>query len=146
MSKVGFAALQDDADDSIIQRCQHLRPITPPELAGVFVQADISPVMQTILDAPLLACNLAQSLGACYTCRQTRNAIAFLFVPLLRFVLPYTSRDAKYLLHTGPIVVARQDATTRHNPLFYPSVAFFHPTDCHWPVLGWGRPAFGDGK
>jgi len=78
MSKVGFAALQDDADDGSIQRCQHLRPITLPELAGVFVQGDISPVMQSILDAPLLACNLAQSLGACYTCRQTRNPIAFL--------------------------------------------------------------------
>ena len=37
MSKVGFAALQDDAYDGSIQRCQHLRPITPPELAGVFV-------------------------------------------------------------------------------------------------------------
>ena len=37
MRKVGFAALQDDADDGSMQRCQHLRPSTSPELAGVFV-------------------------------------------------------------------------------------------------------------
>ena len=33
MSKVGLAVLQDNADDGSIQRCQHLRPITPPEIA-----------------------------------------------------------------------------------------------------------------
>jgi hypothetical protein len=37
MSKVGFAALQDDANDGSMHHCQHLRPITPPGLAGVFV-------------------------------------------------------------------------------------------------------------
>ena len=51
--QVPLAVLPEQADDGIVQRGQHLRPVPPPQLAGILLQRHVPPVMQPMLNPPL---------------------------------------------------------------------------------------------
>ena len=52
--EVALLVLPEQAHHHIGQRSHHLRSAAPPHLAGVFVQRDVPPVMQPVLNATLL--------------------------------------------------------------------------------------------
>ncbi len=98
---------------------------------SVFMQGNISAVMQAALDAPVLAGQSQQLSGRGFLGRQAGQAIHDLARPASAILAPDFPLQTKDLTHRGLIQIFVQVGTHQDRPLFNPSMPFlrlrYHP-------------------
>ena len=105
--QVPCSVLPEQADDSIVQRGHHLRPVPPPQLAAILLQRHVPAVMQPILHPPLRPGDHQQPLRIRDRPRQARHPIAHL-VERQPSVLPARAFELEHVGHIRPVTVAHE--------------------------------------
>src|SRR5260370_36444288 len=101
-SNLRGASAMDQGDRQIAQSGQKLRSRASMHTRAIFAKGDITHIMQGILDPPMTAVQIAETLGARLQDGQIGNEIHNFLGGLARFANRYRACDTSHLTHQRP--------------------------------------------